>query len=63
LTLFQPVHRNEFNADVSAPVPDHLKRRQVVSYADLDAPAWSPAKPKKIDYGFGKEDSTPVNVA
>lgn len=49
---------SDFNAHVSAaPVPEHLKRRTVISYADLDAPAWSPPKPKKLDYGFGKESS------
>ena len=51
-------HQNsDFNANISAPVPEHLKRRVMVSYADLDAPAWSPEKPKKLDYGFGKEDA------
>ncbi|XXQ33880.1 C2H2-type domain-containing protein [Plasmodiophora brassicae] len=40
----------------AAPVPDHLKRRRMVSYADLDAPVWSPPKEKKLDYGFGGDN-------
>lgn len=49
---FGDSRNNDFNANVSAPVPEHLKRRAMISYADLDAPAWSPEKPKKLDYGF-----------
>lgn len=46
-------HAPEAHVSVG-PIPAHLKKRSIISYSDLDAPVWSPPKPSKMDYGFGK---------